>query len=162
MEKEINTNLNYIGSVDLSLTINNKKIVINKHNSGLPDLFRLISKALAGYDITKEKIAYIDLRYSKSDDPDIFNSCLTKKQSISQLSYLIENGCWITKAASSIPYASLIVSPISALGAYSFRIYLMTKSVDLAFIEIDEKDLLKLVPGTQALVEWVLKISNSF
>ncbi len=162
MEKEFNTNLNYSGSVDLSLIINGKKIVINNHNNGLPDLFRLIAKALAGYDITKEKIAYIDLRYNKSDDPETFNSCLTKKQSVSQLSYLIENGSWITKAASSIPYSSLIVSPISSLNATSFRIYLMTKATDLAFIEVDERDLLKLVPGTQALVEWVLKISNSF
>lgn len=162
MSDKINTNLNYLGSVDLSLNINGIKVIINKHNNGLPDLFRLISKSLAGYDITKEKIAYIDLRYSKLDDPDTFNSCLTKKQSVSQLTYFIENGSWVTKAASSIPYSSLIVSPISSLNAKSFRIYLMTKSTDLAFIEIDEKDLLKLVPGTQALVEWVLKISNSF
>ena len=162
MEQNLDINLNYEGSVDLCLTINGEKLIINKHNNGLPDLFRLISKALAGYDITKERIAYISLRYNSMDDPQTFNSCLTKKQSISQLSYLIEKGSWVTKAASSIPYASLIVSPISSLNALTFRIYLMTKSVDLAFIEVDEKDLLKLVPGTQALVEWVLKISNSF
>lgn len=161
MEKNIDTNLNYKGSVNLSLNINGTKVIINKHNSGLPDLFRIISKALAGYDTSKEKPSYIDLRYSTSVEPDVFNTCLTSKQSISQLNFSLNNGSWVTKASSTIPYSSLIVAPISNLSAREFRVYLMTKDVDIAYIEVDSQDLLKLVPGTQALVEWTLKISNS-
>lgn len=161
MKRDIKTDLSYKGSVNVSLNINGNKIVINKHNNGLPDLFRLISKALAGYNTSTEKISYIDLRYNTVDDPDNFVSCLTKKQSITQLTYSLSNGSWVTNAASTIPYASLAVVPISYLNAKEFRIYLMTKDVDIAYIGIDEQDLLKLVPGTQALVEWTLKISNS-
>ena len=162
MQNEINTNLEYNGIVALNLYINGNKITINNHNLGLPDLFRIISKALAGYDISQEKLAYVDLRYNKLDDPENFISCLTNKQSLSQLSYLLDNGCWVTKASSSIPNSALIVNPISSLNAYSFRLYLLTKSVDIAYIEVKESDLLKLIPGTQILVEWVLKISNSY
>lgn len=161
MERKINTDLNYNGSVNLSLNINGNKIIINKHNNGLPDLFRIISKALAGYDVSKEKVSYIDLRYNTLSNPDAFNSCLTAKQSISQLTFSLNNGSWVTRAASTIPYSSLITAPISNLNAKEFRVYLMTKDVDVAYINIDEQDLLKLVPGTQALVEWALKISNS-
>ena len=161
MKRDIKTDLSYKGSVNVSLNINGNKIVINKHNNGLPDLFRLISKALAGYNTSIEKISYIDLRYNTVSDPDNFVSCLTKKQSITQLTYSLSNGSWVTNAASTIPYASLAVAPISYLNAKEFRIYLMTKDVDIAYIGIDEQDLLKLVPGTQALVEWTLKISNS-
>jgi hypothetical protein len=161
MKRNINTNLNYRGSVNVSLNINGNKVIINKHNNGLPDLFRLISKALAGYNTSTEKISYIDLRYNTIDSPDDFVSCLTAKQSITQLTYSLNSGSWVTNAASTIPYASLIVAPISYLNAKEFRIYLMTKDVDVAYISVDEQDLLKLVPGTQALVEWTLKISNS-
>lgn len=162
MKKEINTNLKYKGNVNLSLSINGNKVIINEHNSGLPDLFRIISKFLAGYDMSKEKIHYIDLRYNTVDNQDIFISCLTNKQSISQLTYSLINGSWVTKVSSTIPYSSLVVTPISSLNAQKFRIYLMTSnSIDLAYINIDSQDLLKLLPGTQALVEWTLKISNS-
>lgn len=161
MKRSIDTELNYKGSVNVSLNINGNKVVINKHNNGLPDLFRLISKALAGYNTSTEKISYIDLRYNTEDNQNDFISCLTKKQSVSQLNYSLNNGSWVTTAASTIPYASLTVTPISYLNAKEFRVYLMTRDVDLAYININEQDLLKLVPGTQALVEWSLKISNS-
>lgn len=162
MDKNINTELNYEGKVSLSLNINGNKVVINEHNNGLPDLFRIISKALAGYDTSKERIHYIDLRYNTLDDPNTFISCLTSKQSISQLVYSLINGSWVTKASSTIPYSALTITPISNLNAKEFRVYLMTSNeVDLAYINIDSQDLLKLLPGTQALVEWTLKISNS-
>lgn len=160
MKNDIETKIKYSGLVNLNLKINNKIININKNNSGLPDLFRLISKALAGYDVSDEKPSYIDLRYMNSSGE--WESCLSKKQSISQLSYNLNNGSWITKASSTIPYSSLIITPISSLGEnVPFRIFLMNKRNDLAFIDIDSTDVYKITPGTQALVEWVLKIFNS-
>ena len=160
MKNNIETNTKYSGNVKLNLKINGKNIQINKHNNGLPDLFRLISKALAGYDISNEKPSYIDLRYMNQSGE--WESCLSNKQSISQLSYNLSNGSWITKAASTIPYAALIVTPISSLGEnVPFRIFLMNKRTDLAYIDVDSSDVYKITPGTQALVEWVLKIFNS-
>ena len=156
---EINTNMKYEGLVDLCITINGKKTKINAKNNGLPNLFRLISKALAGHDISKEKMSHIDLRYNTAED-EVFKSCLTRKQSLSQLTYGLDNGSWITRAASTIPYSALAFSSFSLLSAKSFRLYLMSKDYDLAYVEIDGTVLEKITPGTQALVEWVLKISN--
>lgn len=160
MKRNIETDIKYSGDVKLSLSINGKTIQINKHNNGLPDLFRLISKSLAGYDISNEKPSYVDLRYMNSSGE--WESCLSNKQSIAQLSYSLYNGSWITRAASTIPYASLIITPISSLGDnVPFRLFLMNKKTDLAYIDINCADVYKITPGTQALVEWILKIFNS-
>ena len=72
--ENIVTDLCYTGLVDLSITINGKKININNKNNGLPNLFRLISKALAGFDISKEKLSYIDLRYSLKENEGTYIS----------------------------------------------------------------------------------------
>lgn len=159
----INTNLSYTGSVDLSININGKKIYLNKKNNGLPNLFRLISKALAGFDISKEKLSYIDLRYSTLENTETYISCLTNIQSLSQLSFNLDNGGWVTRATSTIPYSSLAFPRLDLLdNVNDFRIYLMTKSYDVAFITIDKEVVYKILPGTQALIEWVLKVSNSY
>ena len=156
---DINTNMKYEGLVDLSITINGKKTKINSKNNGLPDLFRIISKALAGNDVSNEKMSHIDLRYNTIED-ETFISCLTNKQSLSQLTYNLNNGSWITRAASTIPYSSFAISRFELLNAKSFRLYLMAKDLDLAYVKINEEVLRNIIPGTQALVEWVLKISN--
>lgn len=162
--ENIVTDLCYTGLVDLSITINGKKININNKNNGLPNLFRLISKALAGFDISKEKLSYIDLRYSLKENEGTYISCLTNIQSLSQLSFNLDNGSWVTRATSTIPYSSLAFPRLDLLDndVNDYRIYLMTKNYDVAFITIDKEVIYKILPGTQALIEWVLKISNSY
>ena len=154
------TDLQYTGEVSVKFNINGKLVDIRNHNSGLPNLFRIIAKALAGYNTSQEKPNYIDLRYITAKS-STWQSCLSNKQSVSQLSYHLEKGNWLTKAASTIPYSSLKITPISSLNATAFRLYLMADESDLAYISINENDIAEIVPGTQALVEWILKISNS-
>ena len=57
------TDLQYTGEVSVKFNINGKLVDIRNHNSGLPNLFRIIAKALAGYNTSQEKPNYIDLRY---------------------------------------------------------------------------------------------------
>ena len=159
-KSDIITDMKYAGEVNVKFNINGKLVDVHNHNSGLPNLFRLIARALAGYNTSLEKPDYIDLRYITAKSP-VWQSCLSKKQSIAQLSYHLENGSWITKAASTIPYSALSITPISNLNAAAFRLYLMSDNSDLAYININENDIAEIVPGTQALVEWILKISNS-
>ena len=160
MNNKVDTiNIGYIGSVNLSINVNGKTLVINKKNKGLPELFRLITKALAGNDISKDKPSYIDLRFLNGYGE--WESCLTRKQSISQLSYNLSDGSWVTRASSTIPYSSLTTTPVSDIETESFRVYLMNKNTELAYIDVDPNDVYKITPGTQALVEWVLKLVNT-
>lgn len=159
MENTANISVGYIGSVNISIPINGKTIKINRKNKGLPELFRLLVRALAGNNIAMDKPSYIDLRYLNGYGE--WESCLTNRQSISQLSYNLSDGSWIARATSTIPYSALSVTPISDLGVASFRVYLMNKTTDLAYIDVEANDVYKITPGTQALVEWILKIINT-
>jgi hypothetical protein len=159
MENTANIPIGYIGSVNISIPVNGKTLKINRKNKGLPELFRLLVRALAGYSIVADKPSYIDLRYLNEDGE--WESCLTNRQSVSQLSYNLSDGSWIARAASTIPYSALSVTPISDIGVASFRVYLMNKNTDLAYIDVEANDVYKITPGTQALVEWILKIINT-
>ena len=159
MENTANISVGYIGSVNISIPINGKTIKINRKNKGLPELFRLLVRALAGNSIATDKPSYIDLRYLNGYGEG--ESCLTNRQSISQHSYNLSDGSWVARAASTIPYSALSVTPISDLGVSSFRVYLMNKTDDLAYIDVEANDVYRITPGTQALVEWIIKIINT-
>ena len=150
----MNSNIGYTGKVKLTLD-NNK---FSYHNNGLPNLFRLICRGLAGNNITNEIPEKVDLRYSNDDDN--WQSCLINSQFLTQINYTLTNGSWVLKTATSIPYSELNVTPLSALGNVNFRLYLMSNNEDLAFVNINKSDILLINPGSQALVEWVLCFSN--
>ena len=153
-------NIGYVGNVNIKIPINGKMTNIHRKNKGLSELFRVISKALAGNNIVDDKPSYIDLRFL--NDYGEWQSCLSKKQSIAQLSFNMQDGNWVTRASSSIPYSALTITPISDLGEGKlFRIYLMSRNNDLAYIDISSGDVYSITPGTQALIEWVLKIVNA-
>jgi hypothetical protein len=159
MENTANISVGYIGNVNISIQMDGKIVNINKKNKGLPELFRLLVRAISGNNIAADKPSYIDLRYLNGYGE--WESCLINRQSISQLSYNLSDGSWIARASSTIPYSALSVAPISDLGLVPFRVYLMNKTTDLAYIDVEAKDIYKITPGTQALVEWILKIINT-
>lgn len=154
------TPMEYIGKVNLKFKIGNKVVDFTKNNKGLPALFRIISKALAGFNTMMDKPSYIDLRYIEFEGSTEWESCLSKNQSITQLSYTVENGSWVTKAMATIPYSAISVPSIESLDAYAFRVYLLSESEELAYIDINKESIMEITPGTQALVEWVLRVSN--
>lgn len=152
--------IGYIGNVNIKIPVNGKMMNIHRKNKGLSELFRIISKALAGNDISNDKPSYIDLRFL--NDYGEWQSCLSRKQSIAQLSFNMQDGNWVTRAASSIPYSALTITPISELGEGKlFRLYLMSRNDDLAYIDISSDDVYSITPGTQALIEWILKLVNA-
>ncbi len=161
MDKLIQTNIIYTGSVNLSVKNNGKIIKSTYHNSGLPELFKIIAKSISGNGIDlNERPHYIDLRYRVSIN-NIWKTCLINKQSITQSDYFQENGFWVCKFAANIPYSEFTIPPQNnAFKDASFRLYIESKNNDLAFIDVDFDTVNTIVPGSQAIVEWVMRLSN--
>lgn len=158
-----NIALNYTGSVNIRYKINNKIVESKYHNSGLPNLFRIISKALTGADISNEKPTSIDLR--SSSDGITWASCIGTGGIATGVYFTQEPpsggeaiGDWVTKATTTLSYTQLIDT---SFGENYYRLYLVSKTGDLAFLDIDKVSLEHLIQGTQAIIEWTLKVSNS-
>lgn len=152
-----NITMGYQGSVKIKYKINGKVIENYYHNAGLPNLFRIISKALTGTDIYNERPIKIDLReYSDGE----WHSLLNSGGVASGLSYMQDNlGDWVTRATTTISYSQLKTTSFSSEGTYA--LYLVSQAGDLATLSVSGDDLSKIEQGTQALIEWTLKITNA-
>lgn len=164
MEKEIiPMPIGYVGEVHISYKRNGKVYESYKHNAGVAGLFKFVCKALAGFDVSKECPTFIDLR--ASTDNIAYSSILTSQIPLSGKTYYQEQGNneWLYKAQATIP-ASHITVTIAEEVDTSFRLYLMTKIgqtvVDFAYLDLEQEELVNITPGTQALVEWILRFQN--
>lgn len=161
MKDTIQTNIVYQGDVTITVKSGSKIIKTCGHNSGLQNLFKIVAKALSGNMLTSGDLpAYIDLRYTSDDIDGRWETCLINLQSLTQRNYTQENGLWVTKLASGIPYSELN-SPPNLFRAREFRLYLMSEALDdLAYIQVDTATIESITAGSQAIVEWVLRLSN--
>jgi hypothetical protein len=162
MEKEFTPMpIGYSGEVHISYKRNGKVYESHRHNAGVAGLFKFVCKALAGANVSGEIPKYLDLEASL--DGVSYSSILTSEVQLSGQSYYQENGDWLYKASASIPAASLTISFDDETYSY-FRLCLMAKvgqsKIVFAHVEPDEADLRNITPGTQALVEWVIRFQN--
>ena len=121
-------------------------------------MFRIISKALAGYNTSEERPSSIDLRYEDTVS-NSWVSGLNRKIPVSGRYYgQNQNGEWVSKMTAVLSYAQIIVG---ALSHDDFRLYLQSSNNnDMAWISVAKADLQKVTAGTQAIIEWTLKVSN--
>lgn len=167
--------LGYIGSVNVHLNINGHKVDINTHNAGLPYLSRIFAKLITGnYEDQHDLPEYIDLRSYHQDDTahEHPNLCLSSQLPISGKTYEYNSEVknWIAKFTASITHDNLI-SEISEDSQDLYRIYLYSGYDpdnldgeyyhDIAYIDVQAKDLSKIIPGTQAIIEWSMQIVNT-
>lgn len=151
----MNDLMKYTGTVRIQFKLGDTVYSTVRHNEGLQPLFYLLSRALAGESTVSLKPTKIDLREQKNG---IWESALNRISNISGLSYgTDESGDWVTRATTTIAYTQLRAG-ISAGSDY--RLYLMSEKDDLAYLEVPYQDLSKITAGTQALIDWTLKITN--
>lgn len=161
------TSFNYVGEVKIKFRRNGTDLVVKKKNAGLKNLFRIVCRGLAGYDISGERPMYLDLRYVV--DENTTASCLKKRVPLTGTSYQLarESGgdttYWVLKLTGTIASSDLLSTPLSSANEY--RLYLMnnseTESNWLAVIKINYTDELEnITAGTQALITWKLKFQN--
>lgn len=151
--------IGYTGEVHISYMRNGRVYESYRHNAGVAGLFKFVCKALAGKDVHDECPKYIDVRGSADDVA--YTSVLASEIPLSGGSYYQDGGEWLYRATATIP-ASAITSPLDDFEHY--RIYLLSKVgqsvIDFAHLQLDADDLKNIAPGTQALVEWILRFQN--
>lgn len=162
MEKEfVSMPIGYVGEVHISFKRNGRVYESYKHNAGVAGLFKFVCKALAGKDVHEECPKLIDLKVSIGGGA--YTSILSTPIQLSGGTYYQESGDWLYKASATIPASSLTES-IADLGDVPFRLYLSSKVgntiIDFAHLQLEAADLENITPGTQALVEWVLRFQN--
>ena len=150
-------NLGYKGNIKITYRIKGKVVEKYYHNEGLPNLFRIISKALTGASIYNERPTTIDLREKVNGS---WQTLLNSGGTATALLYTQDsNGDWVARATTTISYSQLTTTTFSPSGEY--RLYLSSQTGDLAYLPVDGSDLSNIEQGTQALVEWTLKVSNA-
>ena len=150
-------NLHYTGTVQIRYRYKKKVRKIINHNIGLPPLFRFWARALVGENVSGEIPCKLDLRESQNDISWV--SILKNPIPITSLTYMNENDSWVNKITSTISYDQFIDH--SLLNDNNrYKIVLSSQIADLAELEVPASDLLAISDGTQAIVDWTLKISN--
>ena len=160
MNKEISPMfIGYKGEVKISYERNGKVYESHRHNAGLEGLFKFLCKSLAGKNVAGERPALIDLR--GSNDGNVYTSVLSSAVALSGGMYYRDGNEWLYRASATIPASSITVA-IDSMDYY--RIYLSSRVgqsvVDFAQLQLEQDDIKNITPGTQALVEWVLKFQN--
>ena len=158
--------LGYTGEVNCKLKINNKIVEFSSHNEGESELFRIIAKALAGYNITAEKPAQLDV-CTKTNDT--YNSLLKQPAQLVGGAFRQEdiNGInqWVTVYNASVD-TSMIKGDISP----TEDVYAVLKNGNgqmLAYTKIQKVDnvnILYKIKGqnnVQALIEWKMYVNNA-
>lgn len=162
------TIVKYKGYVQLKIKINDKVITVKDHNNGLPYLQKVFCNFLIGNLITIEDIPEcLDVRRQENGSSP-WVSYLLSKIHLTSKSWNIETeggvDNYIATFTAVIPSTSLI-QPISKSDTGNFRLYLQTGALspttgynDLAYLDISAEELSKISPGTQAIIEWSMKL----
>lgn len=163
------TTLAYKGSVKISIKIKDKIFNVESHNNGLPTLFQSFCKFITGNKTTIEDIPeYLDLRGGING---AFVSRLVSKVHLSGKGYVFEDNTYVAKFTAVISYNQL-TKAITRFDTDEYRLYLCSGSLginsnnevtgnnDIAYLDVTAETLSYLSPGTQAIIEWSMKLTN--
>lgn len=159
--------LGYTGEVNCKLKINNKIVEFSSHNKGESELFRIIAKALAGYNITAEKPSMIDIRKYDPENDTVSDSLLKQPAQLVGGAFRQETidsvQQWVTVYNASIDRS--LISDASYYG--DVCAVLMSPLSDLAYTQIeniDDANIIQKIRGqnnVQALIEWKMYVNNA-
>lgn len=168
------TNLSYTGNVSVKLLINDKVVEINDHNLGLPYLMKAFAKFVTGnYSGESDIPQFLDLRkFVDTEGVQEWETSLNQRVPLSgRLFEYNEKQSppnWIAKFTGVINH-SVLKDTILEDSLEKYRIYLYSgydssdsneHYHDIAYLNISAKDLARIVPGTQAIIEWVMQVKN--
>ena len=153
---DINMSFNYNGEVSYRHIVNGKIVENKKKNSGLPGLFEILTRALAGYDISSEIPITIDL----VKDTYSGNSLLTRTVYLTSTRYYKNDdteGSWSTYYTAALLPEDLVADA----SGNTYFLVLKSKTKSLAYIMIENTLVNDIKAGAQLVIEWRLYFSNS-
>ena len=148
--------LEYSGEVTLKFLHNGKDITAILHNEGTPSLFKLLARALAGYDTRIETPKKLQLY--KKDSTEAYISILKSPIPLTGITYTQLGEDWCAVFTGVINSANLTTVPQT--GVTYYLALTSSSDVDLAYLTVPGKFLTNLAKGVQGLVEWRMKVKN--
>lgn len=170
----ITNHISYKGIVNMKSTINKQIVSTNMFNSGTKDLMNLLTKALAGYDISKQVPKFINIGYANEQPQGTYSFILSRNVPLTGIVWGeavdTQNIIQLDDSASSLMLSCTITSQDKTISSFSGRkLFLLLLSNDgktvLAKIEDTNDNKLrdaynKLTVGTDLIVDWYM-IFNS-
>lgn len=165
-------NLGYSGFVDVKIKIGNKVVNLSKHNAGTDNLFLLFAKMLTNNSFAAtDTPQFLGLDYKGDSTGGEWKTFLAKQISLSGKEYYYsdEFSGWAAKFSAVIVHSNLIQTITEDMDSSEnseFRLVLYSGisndqvQVDLAYLKVSAKDLARIVPGTQAIIEWSMMVKN--
>lgn len=154
-----NIYIGYKGIVDVSIRFKDKIFSLSNHNSGTEYLQESFARVLTGnYDKLRDTPQLLDLEYSI----DGGNTWLTYlKSTIDITTKKVVNNAAVFNATIASSDLSEIIEEDSS---YKYRFSINTNLLDsgntmsFATINVEPELLSKIVPGSQAIVTWTMKM----
>lgn len=156
--------ISYSGDVTFRYMINGKVIDHRTHNSGMPELFKLICQALVGYNITSKIPRCIDLKWENSAE-NRWESVLTHKIYLTGRHYTesTENelpNVTLTATLVDSDISKEYTSKTSDEDSYELRLTDID-GLDLARIKLNTGELEYIKKGAALIVDWKLIFDNT-
>lgn len=163
MRLQSNDAINYFGNVKISYTKRGSNVIFVNHNNGKSLLFKLIARALAGYNVSGNLPNAINLQYMNENGDYV--DCLRTPMPITRR-VILENGTESgneNNTFSSVYTALLNRSNILIFSQNNYRLQLLDISGGvLADSEVDANVIKSIEKsgGIEALIEWSLIFQN--
>lgn len=170
----ITNHISYKGIVNMRSTIDKQIISTSIFNSGTKDLMNLLTKALAGYDISKQVPKFINIGYANTQPQGTYSFILNRNIPLTGIVWgeavNTQNVIQLDDSASSLMLSCTITSQDKTISSFnSSKLFLLLLSNDgktvLAKIEDTDDNVIrdtynKLTVGTDLIVDWYM-IFNS-
>lgn len=170
----ITNHISYKGIVNMKSSIDKQIISTSMFNSGTKDLMNLLTKALAGYDISKQVPKFINIGYANTQSPGTYSFILNRNIPLTGIVWgeavNTQNIIQLDDSASSLLLSCTITSQDKTISSHDgSKLSLLLLSNDgktvLAKIEDTSDNVIrdtynKLTVGTDLIVDWYM-IFNS-
>lgn len=162
------TSLSYKGDVTIKLSDTNARttVLYTGHNRGTTTLSKAFAMFISGYtEAMNYTPQYIDLQVETT--PGNWESNLKKELVLTAPSFYLDTSLapsnWVAVSTAVLPFESMI-SEIRL--EQNYRLCLMSGQLEdpllireLAYFEsVNSKDLKKIAPGAQAIIEWRMQL----
>lgn len=170
----ITNHISYRGIVNMKSTIDKQIVSTSMFNSGTKDLMNLLTKALAGYDISKQVPKFINIGYANTQPQGTYSFILNRNIPLTGIVWGeavdTQNIIQLDDSASSLMLSCTITSQDKTISSFNgSKLFLLLLSNDgktvLAKIEDTVDNVIrdtynKLTVGTDLIVDWYM-IFNS-
>lgn len=170
----IANHISYKGIVNMKSTIDKQIVSTSMLNSGTKDLMNLLTKALAGYDISKQVPKFINIGYANNQPQDTYTFILSRDVPLTGIVWGeavdTQNIIQLDASASSLMLSCTITSQDKTISSFSGgKLFLLLLSNDgetvLAKIEDTDDNVIrdtynKITVGTDLIIDWYM-IFNS-